>query len=310
MQKKKSSQYVGKFLEKDYNTFKDGILELLDDYKRKSERLDKIIKQSDRIQLKLLKANEELDEYKNSLEKKVEEEIKKREEKESLLLKQSKAAAMGEMIDAVAHQWSQPLNLLSLQNQSLLLDFENGDVDEKYIREFQKDMATTIEHMTNTLNEFRTFFDPNKEFKEFSIEKMLRNTSMFVKNEFMKEKIQIDIQLENDFNIFGIENEFKHIILNILNNSKDAFNSNNIKERTICIKANKKEECTSIIINDNAGGIPEDIIDNIFKAHITTKGKEGSGAGLYMSTLIAEKYNMSLSALNVENGASFILETK
>eukprot|EP01029_Cantina_marsupialis_P005232 TRINITY_DN15658_c0_g2_i1.p1 TRINITY_DN15658_c0_g2~~TRINITY_DN15658_c0_g2_i1.p1 ORF type:complete len:316 (+),score=37.86 TRINITY_DN15658_c0_g2_i1:486-1433(+) len=305
---KLNSQYVGKFLKKDYDHFKDGLFDLLDDYKRKSERLDKIIKQSDKMQLRLLEANEELDEYKNNLELKVEEEIKKREENERLLLEQSKFAAMGEMIDAIAHQWAQPLSLLKMRLSMMDFDFENGEVDKKYILDLQQKSYTIIEHMNNTLNEFRTFFKQTKDIESFKIKQMIEKVLLLVKDEFIKHLITIELEVIDDFEIIAIENEFKHILLNIINNSKDAFLSNNIKDKKIVIKTYKNKNENIIEINDNAGGIEENIINDIFKAHISTKKDEGSGIGLYMSYQIAQKNNTKLSAKNIKDGVQFLIK--
>ncbi len=308
MRKKNDNQYIGKFLEKDYTQFKNGILELLDDYKRKSERLDKIIKQSDKFQFQLLQANEELDEYKNNLEKKVQEEIEKREEKEKMLLEQSKFATMGEMIDAIAHQWAQPLNILNMYNQTLMYDFEAKKIDKEYIENFQEKVFSTIEHMNSTLNDFRTFFRPNKEIKEFCLNDCIKNVCLFVKDEFIKEQINITINIPENLYFFAIEAEFKHIILNIINNSKDAFLQNKIQNKKIVINAFKEDTTTIIEISDNAGGIPEDHLNKIFKANFTTKKENGSGIGLYMSSLIAQKNQIELNVKNIDNGSMFILK--
>jgi C4-dicarboxylate-specific signal transduction histidine kinase len=308
--KNDNTQYIGKFLKKDYINFKDGLFELLDDYKRKSERLDKIIKQSDKMQLRLLEANEQLDEYKNNLEKKVEEEIKKREEKEKMLIEQSKFAAMGEMIDAIAHQWAQPLGILNLKLSMLDFDFQSSKIDEEYIKEFQEKATDIIEHMNTTLNEFRTFFRPNKEQKYFNAKEMIEKVFLFVKDEFIKFKINTKLEILDDFELMGIENEFKHIILNIINNSKDAFVEKNLENREIFIKVYEKDDEKIIEISDNAGGIDKNIINDIFKANFTTKKDKGSGIGLYMSYQIAKKNNTELTAKNIENGALFRLKKR
>lgn len=303
----KNDQYVGKFLRKDYDQFKDGLLELLDDYKRKSERLDKIIKQSDKMQLRLIEANEELDEYKNNLEKKVQEEIEKREKNEKILLEQSKFAAMGEMIDAIAHQWTQPLGMLKMKLSMLELDYKAGNIDEEYIKKFEDKSNNIIDHMHETLNEFRTFFRPNKEEIKFNINDLISKVLLFIKDEFIKYKITIDVEKVDEFEFKGIENELIHILLNILNNSKDAFSLNNIPKRNILIKTYKKNGNNILEVSDNAGGIKEKILKDIFKANFTTKENTGSGIGLYMSWQIATKNNIQLMAQNIKDGAQFIL---
>ena len=289
IKKDTTAEFIEKFLDEDYVDLKENLETLLTNYQRKSKRLDKIIEQSDKQQLTLIKLNEELDEYKNHLELKVEEEIKKREEKEKMLLQQSKLAAMGEMMDAVAHQWKQPINIVNMQVDMINYDYEDGLINDEYIKEFQGKVSSQVKHMTSTLNEFRSFFRPSKEASNFNIKKMIEKVLLLVKDEFVKNRIIITVNDNGNFNLDGVENEFKHLILNIINNSKDAFNDNNRDDRKILINILEDETSKSIEIIDNAGGIPEHVIDDIFKANVTTKEEgKGTGIGLYMSSQIAE----------------------
>jgi C4-dicarboxylate-specific signal transduction histidine kinase len=308
-QKDNTINFIEVFLEKDYENLKDNLTMLLKDYQRKSKRLDTIIKRSDKQEKQLMSLNEELNDYKERLEQKVQEEIKKREEKEKMLLQQSKLAAMGEMMDAVAHQWKQPINIINMQVDMIGYDYEDNLIDEKYIQEFQSQVSSQIEHMTNTLNEFRSFFRPNKSSSEFKIKQMINKVLLLVKDEFIKNKIEIIVR-GNDFSLVGIENEFKHLVLNIINNAKDAFNDNNIQDRKIWIDLIKNDNELRLEITDNAGGIPEHVINDIFKANVTTKAEgKGTGIGLYMSSQIASKHNGNLSVVNTDNGAKFIFAT-
>lgn len=302
-------EYIETFLSDDYVTLKDNLTALLKNYKRKSARLDKIIKQSDRQQLQMLKLNEELDEHKNNLELKVEEEIKKREEKEKMLLQQSRLASMGEMMDAVAHQWKQPISIISMQVEMMGYDFEDGLADKKYIEEFQVDIKNQINHMTSTLSEFRSFFRPSKDVADFDIKEMINKVLLLVKDEFMKHTIEIIVNDTQNFMLNGIENEFKHLVINIINNSKDAFIENNRANRKIFINILSDKKSKTLEIIDNAGGIPEYVIDDIFKANVTTKGEgTGTGIGLYMSSQIAQKHAGELSVENIDGGAKFIFK--
>ena len=305
----KTIQFIENFLTDDYNNLQSNLEKLLKDYKRKNNRLDKIIKQSDNQQKEMLKLHEELNEYKNSLEIKVEEEIKKREEKEKMLLQQSKLAAMGEMMDAVAHQWKQPINIINMQVDMLEYDYDDKLVTKEYIVNFKQNIFEHIKHMTNTLNEFRTFFRPNKSMEEFEIAAMIEKVLLLVKDEFVKNNISINLNNKQNFSLIGIENEFKHLILNLINNAKDAFNDNNIKKRIIDINILSNKNTKRIEIIDNAGGIPKDVIDDIFKANVTTKAEDkGTGIGLYMSSQIAAKHNGVLYVENFKDGAKFIFE--
>ncbi len=310
-EKKDKSKYIGRFLEKDYNIFKEDLLSLLEDYKKKSERLDKIIKQSDKMQMQLLKANEQLDDYQKHLEQKVKNEIAKTEEKEKIIYEQSKFAAMGEMIDAVAHQWIQPLNLINLQVDMMCYDFKSGNIDQKYMDDFQEKTAEYVEHMNNTLNEFRTFFRPNKEQIKFNVKEMIEKVLFLIKDDLIKNTITTKINLIDDYSIVGIENEFKHIILNLINNSKDAFLESNIEKKIITINIIQNDTENIIEVIDNAGGIDKSVLKDIFRANITTKqNSHGTGIGLYMSSQIAKKNNATISAQNTEDGAKFIFTQK
>ncbi len=258
-----------------------------------------------------LKNKQELYEYKNHLERKVKEEISKRQESEKTLIQQSKLAAMGEMMDAVAHQWKQPISIIKMHTDMIGYDFEDGNINQIYVNKYQTNVFNQIDHITNTLNEFRSFFRPNKEIVPFYIKHSINSILVLIKDEFIKNKINIEVKIENDFTIDGIDNEFKHVILNIINNSKDAFNENNIKDKKIIITAKNDTITKQLEIQDNAGGIPEYIIDDIFKANVTSKAKgKGTGIGLYMTKQIIEKYNGTIKVENIKNGAIFTLNLK
>ena len=309
--KDKTVEYIEQFLSKDCVFLEENLKQLLNDYTRKSKRLDKIIKQSDRQQLKMIQLNAELDEHKNNLELKVEQEIEKREEKEKMLMQQSRLASMGEMMDAVAHQWNQPISVINMQVEMMGYDFEDGMIDEAYIVDFQKRVTDQVEHMMSTLKEFRSFFRPSKDPVDFDIKQMIDKVLLLVKDEFMKHTIEIVVDDIGNFTLKGIENEFKHLIINIINNSKDAFIENNTKNRKIRINLLSDENYKIIEIIDNAGGIPTDVIDSIFKANVTTKAEgKGTGIGLYMSAQIAQKHHGELSVQNVEDGAKFTFKHK
>ncbi len=302
-------EFIEKSINSENENLKDAVEELIKNYRKNTKRLDTIIKQSDRQQLKLKDANEQLNDYKINLEKKVEEEIAKRKENEKILMQQSKMAAMGEMIDAVAHQWKQPLNIISMKMMMLELDFDVGEVDKNYIKVINGEVKTQIDHMINTLDEFRNFLRPNKRLKEFSVNKMINSVLLLTKDELLKNKIETKFLNDIDFNILGVENEFKHIILNIISNSKDAFAEKNVKDRLITFKNYETNSHFIVEIEDNAGGIPENVIGEIFKPNVTTKAEgKGTGIGLYMSLQIAQKHNGDILVENTQNGAKFMIK--
>jgi len=236
-------------------------------------------------------------------------EIEKRIQNEKLLVQQSKMAAMGEMMDAVAHQWKQPLNALSMYSEIIKSDFDEGNVDKGYITQFSIDIQTQIDHMVNTLDEFRTFFRPNKENQEFALPDVLQSVLLLTKDDLLKNRITVNIEKEDPLTLVGSENEFKHLILNIINNAKDAFNENTIEKRELKIRIIQDDQGNRVEIEDNAGGIPEEIIKDIFKANVTSKEEgKGTGIGLYMSTQIATKHHATLSVQNQNDGACFTVK--
>ncbi len=271
-------------------------------YIQKKELFNNLLTQSDsqRVQLNHMK---------NHLNEQVEFEIRARQEKELILQQQAKMAAMGEMMDAVAHQWKQPLNALSMLGQLLEADFEEGAVDQPYITDMMGTVNEQIEHMVNTLAEFRSFFRPNKECEQFDLKQSIDSVLHLTKDEFIKNDITINVECDNNVLLNGIPNEFKHLLLNILNNAKDAFNERQRPYRLIFIRYHKQLKHIVLEIEDNAGGIPEHVIEDIFKPNVTTKEESnGTGIGLYMSAQIAEKLGGALSVANTHNGACFTLD--
>lgn len=278
-------------------------------YEKQKESHTRILQQSDKQYRQVRQLNTELKVLKENLEERVQQEIKSRTEKEKMLEQQAKMAAMGEMMDAVAHQWKQPLNALSMLSDLLKSDFRDGMVDQAYIDDMSDTVQQQIDHMVNTLSEFRTFFRPDKEAAPFGLKRCIQGVQFLVKDEFLKNGITIHLQSRDEIIVNGIENEFKHLILNIINNAKDAFVERECAQREIFIRFMKRSGHIIIEIEDNAGGIPEEVIDDIFKPNITTKGeRQGTGIGLYMSTQIAQKLHGTLSVRNTDRGALFTLD--
>jgi len=237
------------------------------------------------------------------------DEIKKRLINEKLLEQQSKMAAMGGMMDAVAHQWKQPLNALSMYSEIIKSDFQDGDVDQKYINEFKDNIQLQISHMLSTLDEFRNFFRPCKIQEDFELIDVINSVMFLTKDEFMKNSITVEILQQDSIKLFGFKNEFKHLILNIINNAKDAFNENEIENRVISFSLINKDNIKILEIQDNAGGIPTKVIGDIFKANVTTKAEgKGTGIGLFMSMQIAHKHGADISVVNKNDGACFIVD--
>lgn len=240
----------------------------------------------------------------------VADEKKKRSDHEEILIRQSKSAAMGRMIDTIAHQWKQPLNIIAMYAAILTNDDEAIDLDDLFSKEeIGTKISYQIEHLLSTLNAFRSFFRPDKISETFSIVKCIENVKELMYDDLIKNKINITTRCSDTCEIMGYENEFKHVIINLINNAKDAFNERNLQNRIIHISIKNGHRTYTVKVEDNAGGINEEILPNLFQQGITSKSEEsGSGMGLYMSRLIMEKLGGSIRAKNSDAGATFILK--
>ena len=268
---------------------------LLKESRKRIQRFERIMEQSDKQLIEQVHH--------------VEKQMQLRLDNERMLAQQAKHAALGEMMDAVAHQWKQPLNAISMLTDLLLIDFDDGIVDKQYLQTYKDDLWGQIDHLLNTLSEFRTFFRPNKTDALFSIKKAIDVVLLLTKDEFMKNAITITVQGEENLELFGIENEFKHIVLNIINNAKDAFKTVEVPSRQITITIQSERDIVTITFQDNAGGIPKAILPDIFKPNVTSKSQSGgTGIGLYMSMQIAQKLGAQLRAQNHKEGACFTLK--
>lgn len=247
---------------------------------------------------------------KTKLEKQVEKELKKRVAQEKYILRQNKLASMGEMIDAIAHQWLNPLSLIKLYTQDSHYIVENDltDLKDDLLDNHQK-MEKQINHLTNTLEEFRSFYRPDTNSEYISAKELIENTLLLMKDELIKHNINYELIVDNDFQIKTIKNQFKHVILNLLTNSRDAFEDNEILNKKIQIKIKEDEKYYFIKFYDNAGGIPKDIINKIFEPNFTTKTSgKGTGVGLYLCKQILDKFNILIDVKNKKNGACFVIK--
>ena len=220
----------------------------------------------------------------------------------------ARLAAMGEIMDSVAHQWKQPLNALSMMMEIMKIDFKNGDVDNKYIENLETDVYRQISHMTNTLTEFRNFLRPSNKLKTFYIHELFASVLLLMRDELISQNIHLQVEIDNETSFHGNENELKHLFLNIINNAIDVFNERDISNREIYFRCYTKNTFVVIELEDNAGGIPQDVIGKIFEANFTTKERgKGTGIGLYMSSKIVHKYSGTIEVTNTKEGALFTI---
>ncbi len=229
--------------------------------------------------------------------------ISNQKSKNNYLIQQSKLAQMGEMIDFIAHQWIQPINVIKMSTDLLEMYNSSNKVTPERLNEYLNTQITQIDLITETLQEFRNFFKKESEPKIIKYKDLIDKTLLLLKGK-LKNKVDVFNYIPDDVNTQIIVNEFKHIIINIITNALEAFEINKIQEKRLIFKLEEKDECIALNIIDNAGGIPENVIGNIFNPHFTTK-ETGSGVGLYLSKLIIEKAKGRILVENTGNGAKF-----
>jgi signal transduction histidine kinase len=256
------------------------------------------------------RAEEALRKAHDELERRVRERAAELREKDRLLLQQSRQAAMGEMINNIAHQWRQPLNGLGLIIQSLPVMYGTEGFGRGYLETMGDRAMQIILHMSQTIDDFRNYFKPDKEKVWFKVNQPVSRTIKLIEESFKNLKIAIEVNPMEDPVIHGYPNEFGQVLLNILINARDAFSERNVSDPKIFITLGSEKEKAVVTVADNAGGIPENILDKIFDPYFTTKGPDqGTGIGLFMSKTIIEK-NMGgkIVARNTAQGAEFRIE--
>ena len=226
--------------------------------------------------------------------------------KDKVLIHQSKMATMGEMIGVIAHQLKQPLNILSLYCNDVTDSYKYDEIDDKFIEDFSKSTKEQIKFLSETIDGFKDFFNPNKQKRVFEIAHSIQTSLKLMGNQFEVNRINLNLEVQNE-KVYGIETELDQVILNILNNAIDVFNERNIENREINIKVLSKKSYTILIMEDNAGGVKEENLEKIFDPYYTTKST-GTGTGLYMVKLVIKNsLQGDLKINNSEKGLRYII---
>jgi len=276
---------------------------------------------------------ERLENLNRDLENKVAAEIVKRRKQEQLLFQQSKLAAMGEMVGAIAHQWRQPLNTLGLLVQDMEDAEMYGELNHDYVQEIKNSAMAQIMHMSQTIDDFRNFYKPSKQKENFNIIDMtfevfnlvhsqLRNSGINYSlkvNKDGKSQFCEDINCKGSFEdipvlIEGFSNEYKQVLINLIYNARDAIlnkkEEGNSGQGYIKVEIEDLEYKIIISVQDTGGGVDEAVMGRVFEPYFTTKDEgKGTGLGLYMSKIIIED-NMSgkMWIDNGEEGAVVVIE--
>ncbi|MDX9742455.1 MAG: hybrid sensor histidine kinase/response regulator [Arcobacteraceae bacterium] len=231
---------------------------------------------------------------------------------ENRMIEQSKLAQMGEMIDAIAHQWKQPISAISIMAQAMNYKLEfNDDIPKEELVETNNLIQKQTTHLIDTIDTFRKFFRQDQILEVVSLNDLVKLVKNIIKNPLTINDIEIVVEGDGTLEFECIKSEFIHIFINLICNAKDIFVEKNIQNRTIIFEGIVLENGQKMIqVSDNGGGVPDEQIKHIFEPHFTTK-TTGSGVGLYMSKQIMHKINGDITVENRETrygkGASFSL---
>ena len=264
--------------------------------KHKLKVLQEALKQNYEIQRQLEQSNKELNEAR-----------KKIKEQQAIMIEQQKLASMGEMIGNIAHQWRQPLNALGLVLQNMKKAYERDRLDDAYLEKSVNKGKMLINRMSTTIDDFRNLIKSKKLKENFYIKDIVKDVLEMVEASLKNHNIEIEVNCDENLKTYSYPNELFQVLVNLVNNSKDAFIGNQ-KSGKIIINCYEEDNNIFIDVIDEAGGIPFENPNKVFEPYFTTKDT-GTGIGLYMSKMIIDQdMNGLLSVENVENGAKFTIK--
>jgi len=220
-------------------------------------------------------------------------------ESEQIMMQQSKMASMGEMLSNIAHQWRQPLSIISTVASGVKVKKQFATLTDEELMKSMDDIVSSTEFLSKTIDDFRDYFKPDKQKTKFKAIDVVDRSLKILETTFKNSEIEV-IKKVQDIQLNQLDGELMQVLINILNNARDILNDNNIDNKLIKIDVVKNVNRALFIIHDNGGGVPENIIEHVFEPYFTTKHKsQGTGIGLYMSHQIITKH--MLGFISVEN---------
>jgi signal transduction histidine kinase len=232
-------------------------------------------------------------------------------DQEQHIFAQAKMASMGEMIGNIAHQWRQPLSTISTIATGSQVQNDLGILDSNSFKLSTDKIIENVAYLSDTINIFRDFLKDDNELKTYNLNDIVKQVLVIVGAGLKDNHINLTQQIDYNIPILlsMVSGELSQVIINIINNAKDAILDNNIQDGIVQLKCYKKDNFAYIEISDNAGGIPDHVLPKIFEPYFTTKDhSKGTGLGLHMSyDIIVKHMNGKIYAENETNGAKFYI---
>ncbi len=238
----------------------------------------------------------------------MQEALERNREQSWRMIRQSRLATMGEMISMIAHQWRQPLNAISLTASDLKLKKMMGEADDAAVIEGLEKIVTYVYHLSETIEDFRTFFKAGKRRAETSFNEIVESLKGIIEASLKKSSIVIEYDLDKSRRFTGYPNEIKQVVLNLVKNSEDVLTERGVENPRIEIEAGFEDGMHYLQVRDNGGGVDPAILGRIFEPDFSTKDERGTGIGLYMSKIIVEEHcGGELRVENSKEGAVFTI---
>lgn len=272
----------------------------------KTKQTEKLTQYNQTLEREVKEKTKMLEEANSELEDRVNEEVHKRMEQEHILLRQARMASMGEMIDAIAHQWRQPLMNIS----AVMMNIDRGietDKSKEELKEKVLEVFALTSHMSHTIEDFRNLLQSEKEKGLFSINEVVENVRALLKNNL--KNIEVTFHANEKVMLESFKSEFSQVLITLLSNASEVLHMRNIKNKRIVIRVLQNERDTMVSVEDNAGGIKQENLSKIFDPYFTTKKQiGGTGLGLYIANIIVV-HNMrgKLEVSNTAEGAKFMM---
>ncbi len=266
------------------------------------------ISEQKELEQTLIEEQQNISERNTDLTQRVEAEVQANRKKDHIMYQQARLASMGEMIANIAHQWRQPLNIIALIMQDFYISGQLGTLDNEKLEKEYARANSVLQYMSNTIDDFRTFFKHNNEGELFYVNSAIDSLLTLVSKTMEHNDIEIIMNIEDQITVYGHKNEFVQALINIINNAREAI-AVHTKDGVIEINAHTDGTNIVITVQDNGGGINKKDLEQIFEPYFTTKHQtQGTGLGLYMShQIIVNNMDGSIYAKSRGEGTTFYI---
>ncbi len=265
---------------------------------------------NEKLEKQVAQKTQELQELNASLEKMVTQKVAQIIQQERVMISQSRLATMGEMMSMIAHQWRQPLSTTTLMITNARLQSIIAGTEPSECEKILDRISDTMIYLSDTIDDFQTYFKPEKAKEEISLSALIERVHNFIAPRLMMAHVKMHVKQEEKELVETYANELVQVLINIINNAIDVMTDTgrdiDKDQRHIWIHVHSGEKTIQISIEDNGGGIEDDIIDKVFEPYFSRKSKNGTGLGLYMAKMIIDNHiNGTLNVENTEKGACF-----